>query len=661
MNILKRNKKPFKKSITCLLLSLSLFCLSSAARMSKCREGFSPLPSFLSYKEATFIVQRYSIKTQQAFHNLFERDPVAPHQIRLKDSFKKRYPLLQFIPSDPESYYQYKGWASWSDFLGHKHKPADFLNHEKASDIVKSLNINYPQEFLALKRSNDPRLQKIPPNPDLFYIYTGWTNWFDFLGSKPPATKGLRRLLPRYTDIFTASLIAQRLSIKDQQMFEYLKDKEDSPLKYIPSDPESYYKDKGWTNWSDFLGTEQPAIFMELDEASLFIQRLRPFISPEMSKSLRKELFLNTPPYQGIPILNQQIFKHLKEHEHSELKFIPPDPESYYKDKWISWHVFLGTKKPETYFMSHKDASLIVQSLSLQSIQEFLNLKKQNDPRLYRIPSNPDDVYRGLGWTNWYNFLGIKESQASYKDASLIAKRLQIRDIQTLINLKEQNDERVQLIPSDFIFSYRHTGEWIDEYKFLGTIKPADYELASRITQSIPIYNKTEFIDLKKRNDERLQTIPPNPEDFYQYSGWTSWSDFLGTSKFMSYEEATTIVQKLSLKTLEEFINLKQLVEQALHSDNKKRKLFDEGTLYYENLDEQQLEELLEKQQKEADQYLKNKIIDQHNRFHSNLYKVLDDKRGIEWLKETLPYIPLAPHRVYKDEGFSWDGFFGSY
>ena len=73
------------------------------------------------------------------------------------------------------------------------------------------------------------------------------------------------------------------------------------------------------------------------------------------------------------------------------------------------------------------------------------------------------------------------------------------------------------------------------------------------------------------------------------------------------------------------------------------------------------LEELLKKQQKEADQDLKNKIIDQHKRVHSNLYKVLDDKRGIEWLKETLPYIPLAPHRVYKDEGFSWDGFFGSY
>ena len=187
MNILKRNKSLFNKNITSLLLSLSLFCLSSATGLDKCRQSFSP-PSFPSYKEASLITQ--------------------------------------------------------------------------------SLGINYPQEFLSLKKAiNDPRLQNIPPDPDLFYANKGWTNWFDFLGSKPPVSNLLRLLpTPRYTDHVTASLIVQRLSLKNKQMFEYLKEKEDPSLQYIPSDPEDYYQDSGWTNWTNFLGTEQPDhLFKRMD------------------------------------------------------------------------------------------------------------------------------------------------------------------------------------------------------------------------------------------------------------------------------------------------------------------------------------------------------------------------------------------------------------
>ena len=158
--------------------------------------------------------------------------------------------------------------------------------------------------------------------------------------------------------------------------FKKLKKQKDSRLQQVPSAPDSYYKNNGWTNWFDFLGIEETVSFVDYNEASQIVQNL----------SLKEA----------------QEFLDLKTQHDPRLQQVPLDPDTFYKDKgWINWSSFLGRKK-----LSYEDAEQIVQSLSLQNIMDFIKLKKQHDPRLQQVPFAPNVIYVGKGWVNWDTFLG---------------------------------------------------------------------------------------------------------------------------------------------------------------------------------------------------------------------------------------------------------------
>jgi len=90
---------------------------------------------------------------------------------------------------------------------------------------------------------------------------------------------------------------------------------------HIPGDPYGYYKNKGWTSWSDFLGTGKRGKgrnFLSFEEARKYVRKLGLKSKIEYIEWYKKEKPIN----------------------------LPVRPDSAYKNKgWIDWYDFLGKEK----------------------------------------------------------------------------------------------------------------------------------------------------------------------------------------------------------------------------------------------------------------------------------------------------------------------------
>jgi len=158
------------------------------------------------------------------------------------------------IPSTPNYVYKNSGWNGWNDFSGQKttfsRNPIDknvpMKSFEEAKKIVQSMNIKNSLEWnVSLRLGKIP--DGIPRNPNMFYEGKGWKGFKDFFGREG----GYKDFLP----FEEAKKFVHGLKLKSQtEWFEYTKS--GNKPKNIPTSPSQSYKEKGWTNWNDFLGKD---------------------------------------------------------------------------------------------------------------------------------------------------------------------------------------------------------------------------------------------------------------------------------------------------------------------------------------------------------------------------------------------------------------------
>ena len=211
------------------------------------------------------------------------------------------------IPATPERIYKDKGWASWGDYLGTgfvANQNKIFLPYEEAEKFVASLGLKNIKEWIDYKRSGK-RPQNIPATPEKIYKDKGWKSWRYFLGTN---------FLP-YED---AKAFAKSLGLNSLEEFNKYCKSNKKP-KNIPTNPNVVYIDKGWINWSDFLGTNRvkDVQWISYEEAKMFVKT-----------------------FQLIGIKDWKIYCSSGKRPYN----IPAHPREIYKDKgWISWLDFLGT------------------------------------------------------------------------------------------------------------------------------------------------------------------------------------------------------------------------------------------------------------------------------------------------------------------------------
>ena len=250
---------------------------------------------------------------------------------------------------------------------------------------------------------------------------------------------------------------------------------------------------------------------------------------------------------------------------HNKPNDIPTNPERNYKNEWISWPDFLGTKNTSSthkgkQMTSFKEARKFVRELGLKSDHEWKQYCKSGNKPEY-IPTNPDKFYKNAGWKSLPDWLGtgtiatkhriylpFKEARKFVRDLHLTGQK-NWREYCTSGN----KPDNIHTNPDKF---YKNKG-WITFGDWLGTgtIATKDriylpFKEARKIVHKLKLKNNAEW--QKYCTSDKPDTIPSNPER--QYKDYIDSGDWLGTGtidnrkrskSFLSAKEAKTILKKL--------------------------------------------------------------------------------------------------------------------
>lgn len=239
----------------------------------------------------------------------------------------KENTLPKYIPLNPREVYLKRGWVSWGDFLGTNNKYDNDVNYISYMDAKKYIkdnlsNIKTQKKWkISIKEGEIPKF--IPNRPERYYNNKnrGWISWGDFLGTNRVANQNKNFL--KYND---CREYVVKLKIKSiYEWRKYCK----SGLKpdNIPSCPDKNYKNCGWIDFGEFLGTGK------------------------ISDNKKHENYLKyEEAKEYLKLNNIKIKNYIKWREfiksNTNLCFLPLHPEQSYRTKgWINWDDFLGKNK----------------------------------------------------------------------------------------------------------------------------------------------------------------------------------------------------------------------------------------------------------------------------------------------------------------------------
>jgi|SRR5579872_6642344 len=352
-----------------------------------------------------------------------------------------------------------------------------FRPFEVAREFSHLLKLKSQKEWRKYAKS-DKRPKDIPANPSESYKNEGWQNWGDWLGTGTIASFNIQ-----FKDFSVARDFVHSLNLKSSQEWRKYCNSDKKP-KDIPVAPWKTYRNKGWKNLGDWLGTDtvapQNRKFCSFTEARKFVHGLG---------------------FKSREDWNNYCKSNLKPND------IPSSPERPYKDEWKGWGDWLGSGTVANFnkqFRPFVEARQFIQKLGIKNDREWREYcksgKKPDD-----IPATPWNTYKHQGWIDFGNWIGTETIAPQKKQFKSFEEA---RDFVHLLNLKDKT-------------------EWAN-------------------------YSKSN----KKPND-----IPANPARPYK-DEWKGWGDWLGTERianqtkakhWRSFKEAREFVKSLGLKTHEEW------------------------------------------------------------------------------------------------------------
>jgi superfamily II DNA or RNA helicase len=303
------------------------------------------------------------------------------------------------MPKNPANTYKGKGWKDYSDFLG--------------SDIVTNFNVKYISFIKARKYARSLKLQSrkqwfehwaekkpkgIPRSASGIYKLDGWINWADWLGKEqivPSATDANKTFdSSKYMEYGAARKFVRSLKLKSSKEWDIyingnMPGKDNLPGN-IPRYPRKIYRDFGWINLADWLGTKS----------------IRKGDTKYLSYSVAKK------------IVNQLELKSAKEWREycksgKKSENIPSAPNYKYEAKgWKNWSDWLGTKTESNNnreYLNYEKAKEFVSGLKLKTREEWTNYcrgKTKHKSKPGNISGTPQRTYKGEGWINWADWLG---------------------------------------------------------------------------------------------------------------------------------------------------------------------------------------------------------------------------------------------------------------
>jgi len=327
-------------------------------------------------------------------------------------------------------------------------KKKEYRSFESARKFAQKIGLKSRDEWIAhCKLGDNP--EDIPVSAGSIYK-KDFKGWGDFLGSgnvKPGDVQS--------RSFEEARKFARSLKLKGGKEWQIHCKSGNNPND-IPSHPDRTYKNKGWTNWGDFLGSGTMASKNMKSEVFLSFKKARKFV---------RELKLkNTSAWNE--------YRKSKDKPDN----ITSTPNTVYKnDGWVSIPDWLGNENLSNTvreWLTYEECQKFAQKNNITSQREWEKFGKSGK-RPSVIPSHPNRKFPKQ-WTTWPDFLGMDRIAnqnmkfKSFKDA---------RSFTISLNLKTQSAWkkywRINKIPKDIpvapdIF-YKKQGTWISWGDWLGT------------------------------------------------------------------------------------------------------------------------------------------------------------------------------------------------
>ena len=311
-------------------------------------------------------------------------------------------PIPDNIPKSPEQVYRRDGFINFKDWLSQ-----GMISFSDAKEFVKTLNLTHSREWNAYCKGEMPHLptkpHNIPRDPDLRYR-KNWINWNDWLSSDGMRIFGVEN----QRNFKEAREFVRNLKLSKQvEWKQYCKGElEGYPPKPkdIPATPGNIYKNHGWVNTADWLGTSRKrrpnnnsnndTTWLPYEKARLFVRSLNLKDSAEWQKYIRNELENLPKKPNNIPNVPNFVYR---------------------KNDWINWNDWLGndrtTKIRVKDALSFEEARKFVRSLGLKKTYEWDDYKKGKLTHLKPMPNNipkaPNTFYKNKGWKGMLDWLGI--------------------------------------------------------------------------------------------------------------------------------------------------------------------------------------------------------------------------------------------------------------
>jgi superfamily II DNA or RNA helicase len=351
------------------------------------------------------------------------------------------------IPANPNRTYSEVGWVNWGDWLGSgtvANRYRKFKRFRDARNFAHQLALKSQNEWFAYSKSGN-KPDDIPGIPSRIYKDKGWISWGDWLGTWSISPRG--DYYGRYRSYTEARKFARSLQLgssTEWKKYCYTGQKPDD----IPAAPDGTYKNEGWTNWGDWLGTGN--------------------IKPGLRKF--KQF------YKAKSFVRSQGLKSITEWEqYCKSGQIPDDipksPSKTYDGKgWTNWGDWLGTGNISVrlkQFRPFHDARIFAQSLGLRGYRDWRRYCESGE-RSNDIPASPDQIYADSGWLGWSDFLGSHGwgNYRSFSDAKAFARSLKLKSLREW-KVYSPSGQRPEDIPSHPETIYKDDG-WLGWPDFLG-------------------------------------------------------------------------------------------------------------------------------------------------------------------------------------------------
>ena len=312
------------------------------------------------------------------------------------------------IPSDPRRVYNLNGWIDIHSWLGNdkkSKKSIQLLDFYEARKFIHSLKLSGQKEWLSFCKSVEfPN--NIPKNPEKKY-QNYWQGLGDWLGTGK--ISNAKRVFKNFND---AKSYVHSLGLNTVSEWKKYCTSGAKPLE-IPSNPNTTYKNKGWIDFNDWLGSNKKStkniIWMPFDKARNFVHKLNLKSEKEWKLYCKSGYKPNNIPY---------------------------DPKKVYKnDGYINFGDWLGSGNMASgriSYLTYDEARIIVESLKIRSTNDWKEIVKSGKLPI-NIPKAPHYYYKGKGWTSYGDWLGTgavapqNKNYLEYDTAKSIIKNLSIK------------------------------------------------------------------------------------------------------------------------------------------------------------------------------------------------------------------------------------------